>query len=352
MLAKEPKAASSASFRGKRMELRGQIAHFARVHIDRAAVLASLEEGDGHAGLTFLFDVALPAGDRVSYVLKLAPKGVRRAGNTDVYRQAPLLRALHGQGLPVPSVPWAGEDEGWFGVPYIVMERLPGRTFQHFDTHPSFPRTAAFAISTWRQAAEALPQFHKFDWRKHLANWQCPEDLREQVERWRAIYVKSPVEEWLRAAEKVEALLLEHLPNINDNPIGLIHGDYQPGNVLYVDGQATGVIDWELSGIGGQLLDIGWLMMMSDRTFQDQRPESLPALDPAEMREIYEAGMGRTFKAIPWFRAYAGFRMGSIACLNVRLHRNGRRHDPTWEQVALGVPDLFGNARAILENQQ
>ena len=29
-----------------------------------------------------------------SYVLKMAPVGVARRGNTDVYRQAPLLRAL------------------------------------------------------------------------------------------------------------------------------------------------------------------------------------------------------------------------------------------------------------------
>ena len=50
---------------------------------------------DGHAGLTFGFDVVDPGGaPRGSYVLKTAPVGVTRRGNTDVYRQAPLIRAL------------------------------------------------------------------------------------------------------------------------------------------------------------------------------------------------------------------------------------------------------------------
>ena len=84
----------------------------------------------GHAGLTFGFDLvneglSPPRG----LVLKLAPQGVRRAGNTDVYRQAPLLRALSSAGMPVPAVPFAEQDDAWFGAPFIVMERLVGEPF-------------------------------------------------------------------------------------------------------------------------------------------------------------------------------------------------------------------------------
>ena len=62
----------------------------------------------GHAGLTFGFrrDRARRRADAAPrLVLKLSPPGVRRAGNTDVFHQAPLLRALHAAGLPVPDVP-------------------------------------------------------------------------------------------------------------------------------------------------------------------------------------------------------------------------------------------------------
>ena len=44
---------------------------------------------DGHAGLTYGFEVVDVAGRSLgAYVIKLAPLGVARRGNTDVYRQA------------------------------------------------------------------------------------------------------------------------------------------------------------------------------------------------------------------------------------------------------------------------
>ncbi|WP_439816943.1 phosphotransferase family protein [Zavarzinia sp. CC-PAN008] len=333
------------------MELEQQLDRFVRAHLGAQARVTALEEADGHAGLTFLFDVA-DGPDTRSHVLKLAPQGVRRSGNTDVYRQAPLLRALHAQGLPAPAVPFAGEDEAWFGVPYVVMDRLPGITYQMWDPHPSLPRTAAFSHAAWGQAAQALPGIHSFDWQRHLPGWQQPQDLLEQVTRWRPIYLKAPEPAWIEAAEAVEQLLLKAVPAPADNPVGLFHGDYQPGNILYRDGVLTGVIDWELAGIGSQLLDVGWMLMMTDRTAWTDGPHWLPPLEPAEIVALYEDRMRRRFPAIPWFRALAGFRMGAIGCLNVRLHRKGQRHDPMWERVALGIPDLFGNARAVLEGRR
>lgn len=327
------------------------LASFVREHLGAALELASVSDSDGHAGLTFLFDTRRrdtheSAG---SYVLKIPPKGVARRGNTDVYRQAPLLRALHNAGLPVPRVPYASEDERLFGVPYIVMERLPGRTFFAWDPHPGFTRTATAAEPLWRQAVDVLPRFHQFDWQALLANWQAPEPLVEQVSRWRKIYLHAPEPQWIGQAEAVEALLLKTMPS--GTPIGLYHGDYQPGNILYEKDQLTGVIDWEISGIGDVLLDIGWLMMSADQTnwVDSWRTIYPPAV--AEIRDIYEARMGRTYPAIPWYQAFAGYRLASIGCLNVKLHRRGQRHDPIWESMGLCLSNMFERAREILSTR-
>src|SRR3954467_2703924 len=87
----------------------------------RVEKFAAME--DGHAGLTFGFDVVGPEQQPAGgYVLKLAPGGVARRGNTHVYRQAPLLRALHRAGLPTPAAPWASPDDAQLGSPFIVME--------------------------------------------------------------------------------------------------------------------------------------------------------------------------------------------------------------------------------------
>src|SRR5258708_16408517 len=70
----------------------------------------------------------------------MAPMGVVRRGNTDVYRQAPLLRALRKSGLPVPEIPWASPDEDQLSTPFLVMERMPGRVFMVWEPHESFSR--------------------------------------------------------------------------------------------------------------------------------------------------------------------------------------------------------------------
>ena len=329
-------------------ELTGNLARFVVTHLGADLELSHVTDSDGHAGLTFLFETRhrRTHDSAGRYVLKIPPKGVARRGNTDVYRQAPLMRALHDAGLPVPRVPYASADEDLFGVPYIVMERLPGRTFFVWDPQPSFTRTAAATEPLWRHAVEVLPRFHQFDWQRELPDWQAPEPLDEQVSRWRKIYLQAPEPQWIEQAETVEALLLKTMPS--GTPVGLYHGDYQPGNILYENGQLTGVIDWEISGIGDVLLDIGWLMMVAD---QGNWIDGWRAIYPptiAEIRDLYESRMGQSYPAIPWYQAFAGYRLASIGCLNVKLHRKGQRHDPIWESMGLCLPNMFERAREIL----
>ena len=118
--------------------------------------------------------------------------------------------------------------------------------------------------------------------------------------------------------------------------------------MLFHEGRLTGIIDWEISGIGAQLLDIGWLMMTADPAnwHAEWKPVFPPS--PATLRAIYEDGMGRRFDDIPWYQALAGYRLASIACLNVKLHRKGQRHDPIWEKMGLCVLPMYHRAQAIL----
>lgn len=319
---------------------------FIQAQLGAAARVVDLQTADGHAGLTFLFAV-LHADARREYVLRLPPKGVRRKGNTDVYRQAPLLQALHGAGLPVPAICWARPDEEWFGVPFIIMERLPGRTFLIWDPHPEFERTPEAIRPLWEKAAVTLAGFHRFDWQTALSDWEAPRPLDEEIAFWRPIYERAPEPEWIEAAQAVETLLLGSVP---DNPhVGLVHGDYQLGNILFQKGQPVGVVDWELAHIGAQTLDLGWLMMMADPAMwhADYRPYYPAPL--AGLQSAYEQAVHRAVPDASWYQALAGYRFGSIACLNVKLHRKGQREDPLWEKIARSVPSLFGHARHILQ---
>lgn len=311
----------------------------------RVARLSTME--DGHAGLTFGFDVE-DGSARVlkSYVIKLAPFGVARRGNTDVYRQAPLLRALHGLGLPVPDVPWAAPDEDLLGTPFIIMEKLPGRVFVLWDTHASFSREPAAVREIWLSTARLLAELHQVDVGLALPDWETPRTLAEELAIWPNVIKHAQQPEWLAAGTRLGEQLLERMPA---NPrIGLVHGDFQPGNVLFDQGRIAGLIDWEISSIGPQGLDVGWLMLFSDPLAWDSR--FMPTMPPsqAEVIEAYREAGGPAAADLYWFQAMAHYRMGSIACLNVKLHRTGKRHDPLWEGFATSISSMFARGSDLL----
>ncbi|MDN5938860.1 MAG: phosphotransferase family protein [Salinisphaera sp.] len=325
-----------------------ELARFFAEEVDTGARVMDVEVADGHAGLTFLF--ALERGGAVEdYVLRLPPPGVKRHGNTDVYRQAPLLRALHAAGLPVPAVPWAHAGEDWFGLPFLIMERLPGRTLLAWDPDPAHERKPEVIQPLWLQAADALAAIHRFDWRTDLADWEATKPLADQIAFWQPIYERAPETAWAPAGARTQRLLVDSIPA--DPSIGLVHGDYQPGNVLYQDGRISGVIDWELSHIGAQTLDLGWLMMMADPAMQDASYRCIHPPTPTAIRCTYERALGHTVADAPWYQALAGYRFGAIACLNVKLHRKGQREDALWEKIAPSVPYLFGHAAHLLRER-
>lgn len=314
----------------------------------RATGLAAME--GGHAGLTM--GVRLERADGTvlgDYVLRLAPPGVRRQGNTDVFRQAPLLRALHLAGLPVPDVPFAEAGEATLGTPFIMMERLRGRTFFIWEPDAVFDRADAAVGPLWVQAADALADLHGFDWESGLPDWEAPRPLAEEVMRWGKVLAKSPEPGWIERGEQLRDRLLATLPATDFT--GLVHGDFQPGNVLFERGQLTGIVDWELAHIGDQLLDLGWLLMMGDRAcwHRDWMPRA--PLPPEALAERYAAKSGRPLARLHWYRAWAGYAFAAISCMNLHLHRSGRRPDPAWESFALAIPSLLARAEVLLVNE-
>ena len=178
-------------------QLQQQLESFARAQYGADAVVSDLSKMEaGHAGLSFGFTVTA-AGKRDELVLRLAPQGVRLRGNTDVYRQAPLLRALHGAGLAVPAVRWAGQGAGdtdmdWFDTPFTIVERRPGSIYFVWEPAAEPTGMGQDPQDYWRQAMTFLIELHNYDWRRDLSDWQKPSSLDEEIKRWDRIVAQSP----------------------------------------------------------------------------------------------------------------------------------------------------------------
>ena len=327
--------------------LHAQLEQWAAVHYHEGVSVPRPEVMPGHAGLSFGFRVEHHGTLVDELVVRLPPKGVRRSGNTDVLRQVPLLRSLGAAGVPVPPVPWWDADERWFGVPYVMTTRLPGSTYAMRDPDPTVADIAPG--EALGMALEALAQVHTFDWRTHLADWEAPKDLHDEIRFWDPILAKSAEPSWIGLGERIRDRLLDTAPDRGD--VGVFHGDFQTNNVLFHDGRLVALLDWEISGIGRQLLDVGWLLMMNDAESWADGHE-LPELPPfASLVDRYSLATGRpvTLDDVAWYRALAGYRFGVISCFNVMLHRSGKRPDPEWDRIAPSVEYLFGRAEALLD---
>ena len=331
-------------------ELQRCLERFVQAHYGATSTVQRLSGFDGsHGGVTFGFEVWDAPSERCldKLVVRLAPVGVKRSGNTDVMRQVPLLRTLAAHGFPVPPIRYAGADDEFFPTAYVMFERLAGRAFIPWHPDPSFSRAPDAVGSLWRQAVGAMTRVHAFDWQLHLADWEQPSPIEAEVARWDPVFAKTIDPHWRELGSEVRELLIARGPP--PSPVGLMHGDCTPGNILYNDaGQMVAMLDWELSAIGAQLYDLGWLVMIGDRG--SWHPDWCPvnSLNPEEMIAEYAALTGRSCAGIGWYRALAGYRMAVVTGLFTRLHREGRRPDPAWERMALGVPAMYGRARELL----
>ncbi len=325
---------------------RRQIESFVRDNVGPAATVHDVEPMPGHAGLSFGFTVDHD-GRRESFVLRVPPKGVRQKGNTDVLRQAPLLDALARNGVPVPRLRWSGPDTKWFEVPYLIVEKLPGAVFSQQEPDPSFGLSPASVHPLYEQAVSVLARIHQLDWRTDLAAWEEPRALEQEIRYWDPILAKSAEPGWIAEAERVRDQLLARLP---DSPrVGLFHGDFHTANILYDRGRLVAVLDWEIAGIGAQLLDLGWLIMFNDPQCWAASARPIDAVpSSAELIATYQDAAGEPARDIVWFRALAGYRFGVISCFNVRLHRTGRRPDPHWELLAPSISPLFARSSQLL----
>jgi aminoglycoside phosphotransferase (APT) family kinase protein len=303
---------------------------------------------DGHAGLTFGFMLSGRNGDARDLILKKAPDGVPRRGSTDIYRQVPLLRALSSAGFPAPDVPWASETGHALGAPFIIMDRLPGRGIIVWDPSPAGLEQFVDQADVWTEAARLMAALHAFDWRDTLSGWEEKTSLSAELERWTRLLRHTQDEGLLRAAEALSARLRATTPS--NSAIGLLHGDLQPGNVLYEQGCAHGLIDWDLASIGPIGMDVGWLLMIGDAEGWSSTwtPHAAPSAN--RILDAYRMAGGAAPNDLNWHRAFAFFRMAAITGLNVKLHRDGRRRDPIWEYFAGAVPFMLSRATSLMDN--
>jgi len=321
----------------------GALQRVVRARFGAEHEVGRIQPAGGHAGLTFRFEFG-PVGGPVRHaILKMAPPGVRRSGVTDFHAQAALLRVLARRRLPVPEVLWDDPTGEEFGSPCMVMRCMPGRErFPLARAGESVADGGQGADDVWALAVHALASLDAISVSAVGPVLSDGRSLRAEIGHWEPTLRKAPVARWIDAGLRARAALEATAPSSEE--MVLNHGDFQPANLLVADGVISAIIDWDLAGIGARGLDLGWLMMWCDPDCWGPHWEVRSPLPPTEVAARFGAATGRPVSAARWFEALAAYRFGAITCLNVRLHRSGKRIDPVWELFAEDVERLFDRA--------
>ena len=187
--------------------------------------------GGGVAAATHELVLECPGATR-RLVLKRYPPGESASLEWDRLRSAVAAEVA----TPEPIAP--DPDGAWFGVPALVMSRLPGRV----DLQPDDLRAWA------RQLAVALAAIHRTE-----PGPEIPAVLRRPygLSRWQLWDVE--VDARIAAAIQVIDQLKREA---DDEPVVFCHADFHPGNVLFEAGVVTGVVDWSAARLAAPALDV------------------------------------------------------------------------------------------------
>jgi aminoglycoside phosphotransferase (APT) family kinase protein len=327
-------------------ELKDRLVPFVRHHLgDAGGAVSGVVAAPGHAGFSYFFDAHANGATR-RYWMRLPPPGVKLEGTADVMRQVTALNALSGSHVPHCPVIWSGTDERWFGTPYFVVDRLDGDTLRDPEWVAQYSPEQRREMG--RQTMTALAGIHRVEWEsscRYLGNfWGFETD----VTRWDRFYERAAEPQLLALQPRVRELLLAKIPE--GTRIGLYHGDFQGTNLLFSrEARLLAVVDWELTGIGACLNDLGWICTFNEPrawAHEGAASGSLPYAD--ELEAMYRDAWGAEPGNVDWFKALAAYKFAIISGLNLSLHRRGKRPDPHWEDIAPSMKSLMEYAMSLL----
>ncbi len=182
-------------------------------------------------------------------------------------REALIQNTVLGLGFPAPRVLRAVTSNAELGAPFLIMEKVSGRTlapeFEGLGIGRSRGELFRLLLGAPRMLSDAVSLMA----RTHAALLRLPgEELIQAFEREGLATnmitlegrLNSLIEKTDRLAELRPAVawLVDHRPTQPDDR-AICHGDFQPFNILVAGGKVTAVLDWGNAAVGDPTMDVG-----------------------------------------------------------------------------------------------
>ncbi|MET0372368.1 MAG: phosphotransferase [Sphingobium sp.] len=214
------------------------------------------------------------------YVMRRKPPGDLLPGAHAVDREARVLSALEGTGVPVAHVYGLCTDDSVIGTWFFIMEMVEGRIIWD-ATFPDVPREDRPAYFDAMNAAIAA--LHQVDpVAAGLGDYGKPGNyFARQIARWSRQYV----EDTDAGRDPNLDRLIEWLPTAipQGDETRVVHGDFRTDNMIFhpTEPRILAVLDWELSTLGHPLADFTYHAMM-----YRMPPLVVPGLAGADLKAL------------------------------------------------------------------
>ena len=296
--------------------------------------------GDGHSNLTFL------VADRVNQVVvRRPPPPPTPPGAHDMLREARLIGALGGSGVPVAKLLATAQAGEVIDVPFYVMSFAAGPVVT--TTTPEPLATPQTRRQIGEALADTLAQLHRVDWRAAgLADMGRPKGFNARHLRRMARLVADPEGNPPPHFAPIDAWLSANVPPESGGTI--VHNDFRIGNVVLTaeaPGRVEAVLDWELATIGDPLIDVGYFLASVPEKDTPMTPtqqlgvamleEGYPSRK--ELAGRYAERTGRDLSNLNWYTALVLWKLAV-------LYEYGRR------RAVRGVGDPYYADRGLVQS--
>ena len=126
----------------------------------------------------------------------------------------------------------------------------------------------------------------------------------------------------------------------------LVWGDARLSNLIYRDFEVVAVLDWEMSGIGDPLLDLGWWLFADWALTTGSGCTRLPGFPSSEGTAArWSAATGRSADALPYYELFGGLRFTVIMLRMGRLLADMGFVPPEFARdnlISRALDDLLG----------
>ena len=253
-------------------------------------------------------------------------------------REFAIISAAFAAGVTVPEPLWLCDNDDFIGGKFFVSRRVDGVAAGHRLVRDETLGGGRTALTT--QLGAELARIHSIPpGETELAFLKMPagNPAADLIETYQTaldeISTPHPVLQWALAWLKI------HQPE--SRQIVLCHRDYRTGNYMVNRKGVTGILDWEFTGWGDPLEDIGWFCAPCWRFgATDREAGGIGTRDDFYAGYELESGRRIDREQVGYWEVMATLRWAVIALQQTERHQSGEESSLELALTGHILPEL------------